>query len=603
MSPTGRSTAPRLESAYETEAAAITATRIPRASLLFILAIAGTGLVEYLYRPELLPLWAKIFTAEVLTLAPPLIFRKHLVRRRIFEPIILVSWTSVILLMTLYALAAPLSPQAVGYAMICIMTGASLLAWWKTTWQAVLVAVCCLTISGFVVFRGDGGIETTLMLFSTFAGGLISIFGNHYFEIHRRAILSEAMRSDDEASITSSLEAFAKRLNRGLSDEGVEDRVAALARSAMKADWALVLVKDSSANSMQVAGGSGKFPTSLDNLKAIDFPIGGLPFLRNTDQDVQTVEDWSSQMSGLINAEWDSDVLLATLHQHEDRIGLILVGFGDASRRAPRLLSGIAQHAGIAIANSRLMDQLRRASAMKSEFLATMSHELRTPLHVIMGYTEMLGDMLDDRGDPEVQQILRRLQQNEKSLTDLIEGTLDAHRLEAGRNIVKQMKFESNALFEQIKLDTRWLPRTPGVQLKWELPNESVVMCTDPTKVKVIAKNLIGNALKFTKRGSVRVSAQLDQSSKRIQIIVSDSGPGIPENEISHIFEMFRQATPSASESALSGVGLGLFIVREFASQLGGTVVVDNNQGGGARFVVELPLEIADAPNTTRLVA
>ncbi len=371
----------------------------------------------------------------------------------------------------------------------------------------------------------------------------------------------------------------------------------------MRANWVLVLVKESAEQAMSIVGGDGKLPTSLDNLKAIDLPKDSLDFVSADESDVRVIEDWDEQMRQVLNTTWDGDVFLAPLRQRGEQIGLILASFPGEAQRKPRLLSGIAQHAAIAIANSKLMDQLRRASAMKSEFLATMSHELRTPLHVIMGYTEMLDDILVESEDPEVHQILRRLQQNEKSLTDLIEGTLDAHRLEAGRNVVKHMSFETKALFEQIKLDTRWLPRTPGVQVHWDLPEESVGMTSDPTKVKVVVKNLIGNALKFTKRGSVEVSARIHANTNRLEVIVSDSGPGIPEDEIPHIFDMFRQATPSASESALSGVGLGLFIVREFASQLGGTVTVNNNEQGGARFRIDLPLEIGPSQNANLLVA
>jgi signal transduction histidine kinase len=586
-----RSLAAGLESTYDTEAASISATRIPLASLIFIVALTGTGLVEFFYRPEILGVWLSTYVAEAVILGLPIVFRAKLVERRTFEPVVLVAWVAVVLMMASYAISTGMSPGAIGYAMLCIMTGASLLSWWKTTMQAILVVACCLTVSGLVLFTGARGIETTLMLFATFAGGLISIHGNRYFEIHRRAILVESLRSDAEASINSTLENFAKTLNRELSNEGVEDHIAALARSAMRAQWVLVLVPDNYENQMRVVGGDGIFPTSLDNLKAVSLPVAALPFLRESSRDVDEVTNWGAQVRQFVNKDWKSEVLLAPLRQRGERIGVIVAGHREASEQTPRLLRGIAQHAAIAIAISRLLDQLRRASSMKSEFLATMSHELRTPLHVIMGYTEMLGDMLGGRNDPEVEQILGRLQQNEKSLTDLIEGTLDAHRLEVGRNTIKQMKFDSKALFEQIKLETRWLPRTPGVDLKWELPADSVMMQSDPTKVKVIAKNLIGNALKFTKQGSVRFSAQLDPDSKQLEIVVSDSGPGIPDDEIPHIFEMFRQATPAAADSALSGVGLGLFIVREFSAQLGGTVAVGNNEGGGARFEVVLPLD------------
>ncbi len=603
MSSASLKIAPNRNPTYESEAAALTATRIPWASLTLGLAFAASGLIDYLYRPENLQTWLNTYLAQVAILGLPILFRNSLTRLGRFESVALFSWIATVCLMTVYTVVAPLPLSVSAYGLICTMTGASLLVSWKTTMQAILVTACCLCLSARVAFEGAVGLETTFMLFATFSAGLISIYGNYYFEIHRRAILSESLRSETEAAITSALEDFAKRLNLDLSDNGVENRVAELARTALKAEWVLVLVKENPGKTLNIVGGAGRFPTSLDNLKAIPIPIGGRPRLSNNEPTVRAVNDWNAEIGNLVNREWKSNVLLAPLCQRGEQIGLILTGRRDKSQQPRRLLLGIAQHAAIAIANSRLMDQLRRASTMKSEFLATMSHELRTPLHVIMGYTEMLGDILPDTGDTEVQQILSRLKQNEKSLTDLIEDTLDAHRLEAGRNVVRQIKFDTKALFEQIKLDTRWLFRAPGVQLLWDFPDESVRMNSDPNKVKVIAKNLIGNALKFTKQGAVQASARFDPIAKKVQIVISDSGPGIPESEIPHIFEMFRQATPAAAESALSGVGLGLFIVHEFTQQLGGSVSVENNPEGGARFTVEVPMEIPASADRNRLVA
>jgi len=310
--------------------------------------------------------------------------------------------------------------------------------------------------------------------------------------------------------------------------------------------------------------------------------------------------------------------MVAPLHHRGKRIGVLLAGADRVTSRSHRLIRGIAQHAAIAIANAELLAELRQASSMKSEFLATMSHELRTPmngiigmaqllegtsldaeqhahLQVIMGYTEMLTDLLGGEVDAEVTQILQRLAQNETSLTDLIEATLDAHRLEAGRNTVKLRKFNGNALFDQMRSDTRWLPRTPGVEVQWTIPDAEVEICSDPTKLKVIAKNLIGNALKFTKRGHVHVEIGIETEHPRLRITVTDTGPGIADDEIPQIFEMFRQATPTASEASLAGVGLGLFIVREFVTQLNGNIQVDNHPDGGARFRVEVPLDLAES--------
>ncbi len=592
----------RLDSAYQTELAALNATRIPRAALVLLTAIAGSGVVELLHRPAIFPTWLQFFAAQSALIAIPLLFGRTLAKGRTFELVAAAASIGVVVLMHLYAIVAPLSTTLLACGTICVMAGASLLAWWSVATQAGLVVASCLVFTATLMIRGEGGLETTLTLFNVFAGGLISLQGNRYFELHRRAILGEALRRDAEASISRALETFAKEINRGLSDEGLEDRVAALARAALGSDWTLVLQAEADDEHLRIVGGDGRFPTALDNLKALALPARNQLLGELDSDEARLVPNWREQISSLLHCDWRSTAMVASLRHREARLGVLVAGFRKADVPDLHLMSGVAQHAAIAIANARMMNELRQASAMKSEFLATMSHELRTPLHVIMGYTEMLGDFLDDAADPEVVQILRRLEQNEKSLTDLIEGTLDAHRLEAGRTIVKQVRFDSKSLFEQIQIDARWLPRTPGVQLRWELPDQSVAMESDPGKLKVIAKNLIGNALKFTKRGVVRVTAAADPVAGQLTLTISDSGPGIPTQEVPHIFEMFRQATPTASEVALAGVGLGLFIVREFVAQLGGEVSVAGCDLGGAEFCVTVPLRL-NAPPVAQLVA
>jgi signal transduction histidine kinase len=254
------------------------------------------------------------------------------------------------------------------------------------------------------------------------------------------------------------------------------------------------------------------------------------------------------------------------------------------SAEEQRIMRGITQIASLALSNARLVEQLEQASRLKSEFVSTVSHELRTPLHVILGYADMIAD-------PTVEAALRekctaRLANAGRDLLELIESTLDIGRMETGHDEVR---------FEAVALASFWsslghacadIPRAKGVDLDWSDGVPDVQLMTDPRKLTAIVRNLVANALKFTERGWVR--ADLELGAETLALRVADSGVGIRADDQTLIFEMFRQVDGSDSRRH-GGSGLGLYIVRRFAEQLGGTVAVESAPGRGSLFTVTLP--------------
>ena len=252
-----------------------------------------------------------------------------------------------------------------------------------------------------------------------------------------------------------------------------------------------------------------------------------------------------------------------------------------------RLALGFASQAAIALTNAELVRRLTEASRVKTEFVSTISHELRTPLNVILGFTEIAMDCAKEL--PELQEYLRKITDASTDLFDLIETTLAIGRLEAGRDEPR---------FETVALDTLWsemhdvcsrMPRTPEVTLDWRDCEPGHVLVTDPRKLSVIVRNLVGNALKFTPRGSVTVSAA-GVGDNGIRLAVTDTGVGIRAENQREIFEMFRQGDSSDSRR-FGGTGLGLYIVRQYTAQLGGTVTLASAPGRGSEFTIELPLD------------
>ncbi len=292
-------------------------------------------------------------------------------------------------------------------------------------------------------------------------------------------------------------------------------------------------------------------------------------------------------------------VLAARLQRGERLLGLVLL-----ARRTPavappktcRILSGIALQAAAALEIANLVNDLRTASNLKEEWMATMSHELRTPLNVIIGYTDLqregaFGDLAEDHLDT-----LNRVHEQALQLLDLIQATLDVGRLERGLITVDLGPVEVPELVEQLfaAIPPAW--RKPSVELRWRVDPAVPVIRSDPAKLQVLLRNLIHNALKFTEAGQINVSVTADANREWVHFVVQDSGVGIAAADLNVIFDMFRQS--SNRDAAIGGVGLGLYIVKRLVGLLGGEIDVRSAPGRGATFRIHLP---AAGPHVTNL--
>jgi len=278
--------------------------------------------------------------------------------------------------------------------------------------------------------------------------------------------------------------------------------------------------------------------------------------------------------------------------------GIRLVGAQAASfRRADgtfgprqvRIAHGIAQLASLAIANARLVGELESASRIKSDFVATISHELRTPLNVIIGYTDLL--LCEDFGalaDPQAD-ILRRVLGSATELRHLIEATLDLSRLESGTVALRIEDVDLRTWLAEVRDETAPLcDRKPDLDVRWHAAVPDAPVRCDAVKLKVIVKNLIGNALKFTQQGWVTVALEVTDGT--LTITVGDTGIGMTPEVRGVIFDAFRQGDPSLTRS-YGGVGLGLYIVRRLVESLHGQITVESAPGAGSTFRVTVPLD------------
>ena len=232
-----------------------------------------------------------------------------------------------------------------------------------------------------------------------------------------------------------------------------------------------------------------------------------------------------------------------------------------------------------------LYDESREASRLKSEFVASISHELRTPLNVILGYTEILLDGDAELGTDERNRLVGRARQAALSLMQLVDSVLDLGKLDAGKVPVD---IEPVALGSWLaeQRDRDRMPLHDGVDLVWRIPAALPTIRTDPAKLRIIVDNLVNNAIKFTVRGLITVEVR--SGTDLIELLVADTGPGIPQRELARIFEPFHQA--GDGEQVRAGVGLGLAIVDRYVHLLGGAVRVASTPGLGTTFAVTLPV-------------
>jgi PAS domain S-box-containing protein len=236
-------------------------------------------------------------------------------------------------------------------------------------------------------------------------------------------------------------------------------------------------------------------------------------------------------------------------------------------------------------------EDAERANRAKSTFLANMSHELRTPLNAIMGFTRIVKRRGAEQLPKKQVENLDKVLVSAEHLLGLINTILDIAKIEAGRMDVQATTLELAGLVEDCFTTTQPLIR-PGVALAADVPGDLPPMYSDQDKVKQILLNLLSNAAKFTHTGQIKVSAQ--RRGDLVDIAVSDTGIGIPEEALPHIFEEFRQVDSSTTRQ-YGGTGLGLSISRSLARLLGGDLKAESVEKEGSTFTLALPLRYEGA--------
>ena len=228
--------------------------------------------------------------------------------------------------------------------------------------------------------------------------------------------------------------------------------------------------------------------------------------------------------------------------------------------------------------SKRLAEEANRA---KSDFLANMSHEIRTPISAILGYAELL---LSHMSDPDNVACIDAIKRNGQHLVELINDILDLSKIEAGMMNAERIRFSPTDLMREVIEGMRLRASERGLAL--ELKYDGALPATiesDPTRLRQILLNLVGNAIKFTQQGQIEVTVKLLVSERLLQVTVADTGIGIAPDRKAQLFEPFTQADTSVTRQ-YGGTGLGLTISRRLIELLGGRISVESEPGIGSTF-------------------
>src|SRR5581483_853838 len=236
----------------------------------------------------------------------------------------------------------------------------------------------------------------------------------------------------------------------------------------------------------------------------------------------------------------------------------------------------------------KTVEDLEIASQHKSQFVANMSHELRTPLAAILGYAELMQEGFYEPLGQKSLDALTRIRSNGKHLLGLINTVLDIAKIESGQFTLNMAEYDIESIVDTVRSATESLAQNKKLTLKTDVAKKLPFGVGDEQRLTQVLLNLVGNAIKFTDTGEVRITATAANSHFTVAVI--DTGPGIPADQQQKVFEQFHQVDNSNTK-AKGGTGLGLAIAKEIVDMHGGRIWVESTVGKGSTFRMELPVK------------
>jgi len=271
---------------------------------------------------------------------------------------------------------------------------------------------------------------------------------------------------------------------------------------------------------------------------------------------------------------------------NRDEFGALAARMNQMSRELHQLYE---DHRRAAHQLQMLNVELERASKAKSDFLASMSHELRTPMNAILGFTEMILDDVYGDVPPQIREPVADIHTCGQQLLRLINDVLDLAKIEAGRMELALGEYSIEDVVNTVRSSLRSLADEKGLDFVTTVQPDTPLCLGDAKRITQCLMNLAGNALKFTRKGRVEIRVELQGDA--LLFGVSDTGIGIPPQQLEHIFEEFRQVDATITQE-FGGTGLGLSITKKFVELHGGRIWVESEPGKGSTFFFSIPLQV-----------
>ncbi len=319
---------------------------------------------------------------------------------------------------------------------------------------------------------------------------------------------------------------------------------------------------------------------------------------------------WQGSLSPEMIAELESgghvkSLLAYPLVSGNEVIGILLFGmnrpYDQLLEHEKESITSFTNVVAVALDKALLDEQLKVANnklreldRLKSEFLSIASHQLRAPITAIRGYTANISDGTYGEVPENFKKPLETIQETSRLMVNSIEDYLNISRIEQGSMKYEKGKLDVADLAKKVVNELSPIAAVKNLEIKTSIPQDLIIVA-DTGKIKQVITNLVDNAIKYTEQGSVTVS--VSEVDTKARITISDTGVGIPADEIGGLFEKFKRAR-GANEVNTTGTGLGLYVAKQLVEGHGGKVWAESDGAGkGTRFIVELPIDLKSKPS------